>query len=319
MCAEKSCRSFGGLPSDGETILADGCPHLEVINRGNLASQMTEDDLVTPKLSPKEEEKADERRSVPVLVVLEAIRKMGDEELERTPQALAWSGFAAGLSMGASLIVQGLLRAHLPNREWRPIVQQFGYPFGFLMLVLGRQQLFTENTVTAIVPLLARRNWQTFRKVATLWSVVLVANMLGAHIVSWALSNTNMFQPKVQAAFQEIALEASDVSFGTAILKGIVAGWLIAMMIWMISAVKSGELAIIFLMTYVVGLGALTHIVAGSVEVLFLVWNGKEFWRSFAGEYATPTLIGNIMGGVSLVTLVNHAQVIAGSQNPKAD
>lgn len=111
---------------------------------------------------------------------------------------------------------------------------------------------------------------------------------------------------------RQLAMEAADVSFGIAILRGILAGWLIAMVVWMLAATDSARLPIIVILTYVVGLAGLTHIVVGSEEVLFLVMTGSKSWWSFISSYATPTLIGNIIGGVSLVSALNHAQVIAG-------
>ncbi len=270
--------------------------------------------LSTPKLDAQENRQADKRKGISALVVHEAIRRQGDEELARPAAALWWSGLAAGLSIGSSFIMEGLLRAYLPNAPWRPLVQQLGYPIGYLMLVLGRQQLFTENTVTAIVPLLARRDWGTFAKVAKIWGVVLAANLTGAHITGWVLSNTAIFSHPVQNAMQELARETIAVGFSEAFVKGIVAGWLIAMLVWMLAAIETGQVAVIFLMTYVVGLGSLTHIIAGSMEALFLVWNGTITWWAYAGGYALPTLLGNIVGGVALVAVLNHAQVVAGQE-----
>lgn len=107
----------------------------------------------------------------------ETIRLEGEEELKRSNSALAFSGLAAGLSMGFSLIAQGLLQAHLPDAGWTPLVVNWGYSFGFLIVVLGRQQLFTENTLTVILPLLVRRDRKTLLAVARLWAIVLVANL----------------------------------------------------------------------------------------------------------------------------------------------
>jgi formate/nitrite transporter FocA (FNT family) len=118
---------------------------------------------------------------------------------------------------------------------------------------------------------------------------------------------------QVYPALGQLATEAADVSFGTAILRGIFAGWLIAMVVWMLAATDSNRIPIIILMTYIVGLAGLTHIVAGSVEVLFLVMTGAKTWLSFLGGYMIPTLIGNVLGGVALVSALNHAQVIAGA------
>src|SRR6202142_324731 len=135
-----------------------------------------------PQLTERQEQEAEDRTNVSALVVHEAIRKDGDEELRRPISALAWSGLAAGLSMGFSFVGQALFRTYLPDAPWRPLVTNLGYPLGFLIVIVGRQQLFTENTLTAIIPLLARRNLTTLVQVARLWAIVLCANIAGAHI-----------------------------------------------------------------------------------------------------------------------------------------
>ncbi len=104
-----------------------------------------------------------------------------------------------------------------------------------------------------------------------------------------------------------------NVSFAAALLRGIFAGWLIALMVWMLAAARTGQIAIILILTYTVGIGDFTHVVAGSVEALFLVWAGKLSWWLYLGGYFVPALIGNVIGGVSLVAALNHAQVVAGS------
>ncbi len=226
--------------------------------------------------------------------------------------ALAWSGLAAGLSMGFSFLAEGFFRSYLPDTQWRPLVTHLGYPLGFLIVIIGRQQLFTENTLTAIIPLLARRNVPTLIAVLKLWAVVLSANLMGAHIFAWVLGNTPLLKADVMHSLRELALTSADVTFGTAILRGIFAGWLIALVVWMNAATDSGRIAIIVILTYIVGIAGLTHIVAGSVEVLFLVMTGAKSWFSYLGGYMIPALLGNILGGVALVSALNHAQVISG-------
>jgi len=187
-----------------------------------------------------------------------------------------------------------------------------------LIVIIGRQQLFTENTLTAIIPLLARRDTRTLIMVLRLWGVVLAANLVGAHLFAWVVGNTPMFSRDVQHAMLQLAIKAASVSFGAAILRGIFAGWLIAMVVWMLAAVDTGRVAVIVIITYVVGLAELTHIVAGSVEVLFLAMVGARSWISVVWGYLIPTLVGNIVGGVSLTAAVNHAQVVAGMNKQAA-
>jgi len=272
------------------------------------------DPVASPELTQKQREEAEERTSVSIDVVHEAIRKDGDEELNRSTSALSWSGLAAGLSMGFSFVTQALILAHMPDLPWRPLIVRLGYPVGFLIVIIGRQQLFTENTILAIIPLLARRNIPTLLRVVRLWLVVLVANMIGAHIFAWVVGNTPMFKPDIQQAMLDLAKKAMEVSFGAAVLRGIFAGWLIAMVVWMLAAVDSGRIAIISILTYVVGLGDFTHIIAGAVEVLFLPMTGVTSWMTVAWGYLLPTLIGNIIGGTALTAAINHAQVVAGKK-----
>src|SRR5579875_869061 len=177
--------------------------------------------VVAPELTEKQREEAEERTSVSVDVLHEAIRHDGEEELNRPVSALAWSGLAAGLSMGFSLVTQALFRAYLPDQPWRTLVTRLGYPVVFIIVILGRQQLFTENTLTAIIPLLARRNMTTLFHVLKLWSVVLVANLVGAHLFAWVVGNTPMFKPEIQHAMLSLGKEAAQVTFGAAILRGI--------------------------------------------------------------------------------------------------
>jgi formate/nitrite transporter FocA (FNT family) len=271
----------------------------------------------TEQESPEVRKEIEQHTSVPVTVVHAAVVRNGERELGRSTSALAWSGLAAGFSMGFSFIAEALLRASLPDAPWRPLVVHFGYSMGFLVVILARQQLFTENTLTAFLPLLSRRNYATLGHVARLWAVVLAANLVGAHVMAWVLGNTPVFSREVQTALAGLARESAAVGFGTALLRGIFAGWIIAMLVWMLAAMESHSVAIIILLTWLVAAGRFTHIIAGSIEVLFLVMTGVLPWHAYLTGYMAPTLLGNIIGGVSLVSALNHAQVTSGEPGPK--
>jgi formate/nitrite transporter FocA (FNT family) len=263
-----------------------------------------------PALTDQEAEEVRERSAVGAHVLHEAIRKEAEEELARPAMALAWSGLAAGLSMGFSLFAEGLLRAHLPDADWRPLVSRLGYTVGFLIVILGRQQLFTENTLTPILSLFARRDLPTLGKVARLWAIVLVTNVAGAMLFATVLAHFDIAPAGTEAAFHQLSSEASAGSFGNIVLRGIFSGWLIALLVWMLPGTPNGRVAIIILMTYLVGLGQLPHAIAGSVEVFYGVASGDLSAGHFFGLYLLPTLIGNILGGVVLVAFFNYAQSI---------
>jgi formate/nitrite transporter FocA (FNT family) len=270
-------------------------------------------DVVENKLdlTKKEIQEAERRSAVSALVVHEAIRREGEQELRRSSSALFWSGLAAGLSMGFSLITEGILRTCIPNAPWRPIITKLGYSFGFLLVVLGRQQLFTENTLTPILPVMLHRSMALLRSAFRLWVVVLLSNLVGALAIAWVLGNTGVFSPEVRKAFAEIGHESLSVSFGLALLRGIFAGWLIAFMVWLLPFAEAFRVVVIVALTWLVGVAHLTHIIAGSVETLYLATVGEATYGQVAMGYMLPTLIGNIIGGVALVAALNHAQVVS--------
>ncbi|MCA1595771.1 MAG: formate/nitrite transporter family protein [Chloroflexi bacterium] len=270
-----------------------------------------------PGLTAAEERDVEHLTALRPPVVHEIILKQGDDELARPPVALAWSGLAAGLSMGFSLVAEGLTRSYLPDAPWRPLIEKMGYTVGFLIVILARQQLFTENTLTVILPLMARRDQKTLVAVLRLWSIVLAANLTGAALFAWAAAGTGVFDAPVHRAFTEIGLESMRWSFGIVVLKGIFAGWLIALMVWMLPAADAGRVPVLLILTYLVGLGSFTHIVAGSTEVFYLACTRELSWTAVILGYSLPALVGNIIGGVSLVAALNHAQVVAGGGSGK--
>lgn len=274
---------------------------------------MPNDQKPAAKNKAKAEEKEIEERSSPSgQIVYQAVQKEGEDELERSNGALAWSGLAAGLSMGFSLIAESLLRSHLPDVPWRPLIAKFGYCIGFLVVILGRQQLFTENTLTVILPLLRKKDLPTLGNVVRLWTIVLAANLLGTFLIAWLIGNTSALNPEVRQAMQDVGRASMNHGFGVLVLRGIFAGWLIALMVWVLPFAETARVWVIIFITYVVGLGEFSHIVAGSVDAFYLVGIGAKSFGDYLA-YAGPILLGNIIGGSSIVAAIAHAEHIASS------
>lgn len=260
----------------------------------------------------READEVEHRRSPGGKVVYKAILKEADEELERATAALFWSGLAAGLAMGLSLVAEGVLRHHLPDAPWRPLVAKLGYSVGFVAVILGRQQLFTENTLTPILPLLQRKDGKTLANVLRLWGVVLLANMLGALAFAVVAARTEAFDPGVRGTFVELGHEAMSHGWWTLLIRGIFAGWLIALLVWMLPYAESSHFFVIVLVTWLIGVGNFAHVIAGAVEVFTVGWAGQKPWAEIFRSYIAPVLLGNIAGGVTLVAALNHAQVTSG-------
>jgi formate/nitrite transporter FocA (FNT family) len=258
--------------------------------------------------SEKKKGEAEERSAPEGSVVYEAIRTEGESELERKTAALAWSGLAAGLSMGFSFLGKAVLEHHLPKAEWAPLLTNFGYAFGFLIVILGRQQLYTENTLTVILPFLMKKKLSILANIGRLWAVVLLANLAGAFAFAAVMARTVAVGPVVRESMRHLAEEAMGHDFATLFLRGIFAGWLIAVMVWLLPFAEEFRTVVIILIAYLIGVSRFPHIIAGSVDVFFLVAEGTIGLGQALGGFVLPTLLGNTLGGVTLVAILGHLQ-----------
>jgi formate/nitrite transporter FocA (FNT family) len=270
---------------------------------------LTEAGADSPHLERRERRQAASHSPLTARVVHEIVREEGEGEIERDAGSLIWSGLAAGLSIGFSFFVQGLLQASLPDAPWTHLISSFGYTIGFVIVVLGRQQLFTESTLTAVLPVLTGRSLTTALKCLRLWGLVLGANIVGAWLFAAALAYGQPFRPETAQALGKLATEAATGAFGWTLLRGVFAGWLIALMVWLLPSAGSARLFVIILVTYVVAIARLPHVIAGSAEVAYGVLTHKLPPIAYVVSFLAPTLIGNTIGGVLFVALLNHAPV----------
>ena len=260
-------------------------------------------------LTEGELDQIDDRLKLRPLAVYEIVRQEGEDELTRPVASLWWSGLAAGLSIGFSVYTQAALRAYLPDTAWRPLVECWGYSVGFLIVILGRQQLFTEITLTATLPVLARPKIRGFVAIARLWFLVFIANMVGTVVFAFGTAFDLLNAPEVTAAAIEISREAMSHDLWTMLLRGIAAGWLIATAVWILPSADRSGFVVIALLTYLIALFHLSHVVAGSVEAMTLVFTGHMALLETLTGFYLPALVGNILGGATLFSLISYGQV----------
>ena len=260
-------------------------------------------------LSRDEKGEVERKRPPRVAVLHEIIRSEGEQELHRSVSALGWSSLAAGLSMGFSLLARGVLSRYVGDAPGGFLIESLGYPFGFLLVVLSRQQLFTENIMTAVLPVMTEPTRNNFVCFFRLWTVVIVGNLIGATLFAFGLLHLQQFDAATQAAFVKIGEELMSNTPWQMFTKGILAGWLISIMVWMLAATERSRFMVIVLTTYVIAIGGFTHIIVGSVEAMYLVFAGHLALVSCITHFALPTLIGNIVGGSLIFALISHAQV----------
>jgi formate/nitrite transporter FocA (FNT family) len=235
------------------------------------------------------------------------IRQEGEQDLARHRGAVAWSGLAAGLSMGFSFLTMAIIQSQLPAQPWQHLVSSFGYTLGFLIVVLGRQQLFTESTLTAVLPVLSDLKWPMLGKLLVFWHVVLLTNLLGTLLFALLICHEGLFPQETWQALGELADGALKDGFWPTLIKAVLAGWLIALMVWLLPGSGPARPLIIIILTYVVAVSRFSHVIAGSAEAAFALLLGHATAMDYAWRFLAPTLIGNTIGGVALVALLNHA------------
>ena len=263
-----------------------------------------------PGISGREIDDDEERSSPRTPVIYAVVRRLGEEEMARPVISLWWSGIAAGLSISFSPLAQAILQTHLPDASWRTLISCFGYSVGFVMVVLSRQQLFTESTITAVLPFMASPSLGNLWKLLRMWGVVLAANFAGTFFAALFCTFTPVLSPELKAGMLEISRHIMGHGWFEMFFRAISAGFLIAALVWLIPSAEAAQFHVVVLMTYLIAAGGFMHIVAGSVEAFLLVLNGEIGWWTAATAFIAPVLAGNIVGGTALFALIAHAQVM---------
>jgi len=263
-----------------------------------------------PRSSPPDDKEVEERSAPITPVIYEIVRRFGQEEMSRPAVSLWWSGVAAGLSISFSLLAESILALRVPGGSWQPLVVGLGFPVGFLMVVLGRQQLFTENTITMVLPVMAEPSAAHFRKLARVWSIVLVANLVGTLLAALFCSFTPAISAEVRDSMLEISRHALDKGWAEMIFRGITAGFLMAAMVWLMPSADTAQFHVVAVMTYLIGISDSVHIVTGSVQAFMLLANGQGDGGALFLGFALPVLAGNIVGGTVLFAVISYAQVM---------
>ncbi|MEM7496876.1 MAG: formate/nitrite transporter family protein [Pseudomonadota bacterium] len=238
-----------------------------------------------------------------------AISAEGVEEMNRPTASLFWSGVAAGLLIAFSVVAEALLRAHLPATEWRPLVENFGYSAGFLIVIMGRMQLFTENTITTVLPTVAEPSWDNIGCSARIWGIVFGANLVGAAVAALFLAEAGSLAAPVNEAIGAISAHAIEGSGLDIFIRAIPAGILIAAIVWMLPSAETSTFWVVLFFTYLIALGDFAHVVAGSVEAFYVLFTDEAASLSLVLGFLIPAFLGNVVGGTVVFAVLAYGQV----------
>jgi formate/nitrite transporter FocA (FNT family) len=275
-----------------------------------MAKRKSRKSAIGAGISQREVRDVEELSTPRTPVIYEVVRRLGDEEMARPATSLWWSGVAGGISISFSLLAQAILETSLPDTSWRVLITSFGYSIGFLIVILGRQQLFTESTITVVLPVLKNVTRDNLWRMARLWAIVLVANLAGTLFAALFCSFTPAVPDKLFEGMMSISRLLLDVGWWDMLFRGITSGFLMAALVWMIPTAEALKFHVITLMTWLIAVGGFTHIVAGSLEAWLLVLSGDWSFAWMLWEFMLPVLIGNMIGGTALFAMISYAQVM---------
>ncbi len=243
--------------------------------------------------------------------IFEKVEDNAHDELRRSAHALAFSGLAGGLSMGLTGLGVAAALAALGSTPGHEFIAYMIYPVGFIAVIIGRAQLFTENTLYPVALLLSER--RHFVDTARLWAVVFTCNVLGAIAFAALVIKTDALRPDVHTILIQLGTAAVQGTNSHIFWSGVIGGWMIALVAWLVTASHwtIGQLAVIWLLTFVVGIGHFAHCIASTGEIMSAVFGGSVPFLGFLKWLALATA-GNICGGVTIVTVLNFGQVKAG-------
>jgi formate/nitrite transporter FocA (FNT family) len=262
-----------------------------------------------PSLSEEEQAEVGEHAPPSPRVVHAAVAQQGEDELGRPVASLFWSAVAAGIAIMSSVSVSGALHHYLPEAPWRDAVVALGYPVGFLIVVLGRMQLFTEQTIVAVLPLARETSRRNFGRVARLWSVVLLGNLIGTAAAAGLVVLGQVQSAQVFDGMIAVSSKLQERGALATLAQAIPAGFIMASIAWIRSAEDSMGFWVVLVLTLAISLCGFAHVVAGAAEAFVLLWSGQAGAGWVFGGFVAPALIGNVIGGTLMFAFLSHAQV----------
>lgn len=244
--------------------------------------------------------------------IFDAAKENARGEVRRSWRTLAFSGLAGGLVMGLTGLSVAAVRGTLGDGSWQQFISYLFYPTGFIAVIIGRAQLFTENTLYPVLLILDERRQRRRYTVETLrlWAVVFASNVLGALLFAVLVMRTRSLPAEISAQLVRLGHQAAGGTAAHFFWSGVIGGWLIALVAWVVTASHwtIGQLAMIWLLTFIVGIGHLSHCIASSGEILSAVV-GSDLSSGTYLHWLLFATLGNIAGGVVMVSVLNYGQV----------
>ncbi|GCF12793.1 hypothetical protein Harman_07280 [Haloarcula mannanilytica] len=235
--------------------------------------------------------------------IFQRIIVAADEEVTVGSRELFFAGIAGGFAITVTFMLYASLYAKTGGD---PILSALLYPLGFVFIILGDYQLYTENTLPPVALVLERL--ASLPSLLRIWVVVLVSNVFGGMLGAAALAFTDVLSDDAATAAAGFAQKAIETSQITLFSKAVFAGLIVAGVVWVDYSLRDSisRLVLIYISFLAIPFGSLYHVVVSATEMFYLVFIGELALSVGLWEFVLPVLVGNSVGGVALVTVVNY-------------
>jgi formate/nitrite transporter FocA (FNT family) len=239
------------------------------------------------------------------------------DALHRSVSRLFVSGLSAGLDVGFSVLLMATMWTEASGQLSKPVTSMLVaamYSVGFIFVVIGRSELFTEQTTLAVLPVLSGKT--SIVELLRLWGIVLFSNIIGAAVIAWLIVRIAPALGVVdEKAFGFLAGRMVFHSGSVMFFSAVLAGWLMGLLSWLVAAGRDtiSQIVIVWLITAAIGFAGLHHVVLGSVEVLAGVFSHQGVTILDFGRFLFFVTVGNILGGVIFVALIKYGHARQGA------
>ncbi len=237
--------------------------------------------------------------------IFERVIVDADEEISRSYRELFFSGLAAGFAITLTVL---LYVSMTHATDGIPLVGALLYPIGFVYIILGNYQLYTENTLPPVALVIERM--ASVPAMLGMWGIVLLGNVVGGALGATALAYGGVFSPEAAQTAVEIGMGGVETDWIALFFKAVFAGLIVAGVVWLDFSVTdaTARFILVYMAFLAIPFGNLFHVVVASTEVVYLVHVGQIGLLYGAYNFALPVLLGNTVGGILLVTIVNYFQ-----------
>lgn len=254
----------------------------------------------------------------PAREILASMIEKGKHEIDREADGLFLSSLSAGLDIGFGPLLMGViltLSAGSYGDLQTELLLASAYSVGFIFVILGRSELFTEHTTLAVMPVIDGQ--ASVKKLGRLWGVVYAGNIIGGLIFTSLavilMPGLGVITPE---AFGIIADKLVSHPAHWILVAGIFAGWLMGLLAWLVTSAENtiGRVFFIWMVTATIGMLHLPHSIAGNVEVLFGLFTTSSITVIDYIIFLSLSTIGNAIGGATFVGLMKYGHVTRGAK-----